>query len=123
MAKVETYKSNLLTIEVEDLENSIIIRWIGKSADRTPGVFINPILNEALLKSSNENKEIIMNFQNLEFMNSSTVAPIVKILDRAKRGTNRISIEYRKSLNWQELSFSALVVFQTKDDRIQIKGL
>ena len=123
MGTSETFKSNLLTIEVEESDGAINIRWVGKSADRTPGVFINPILNDALVKSSAGNKEITMNFQDLEFMNSSSIAPIVKILDRAKRGNNRVSILYRKSLSWQELSFSALVVFQTKDDRIQIKGL
>lgn len=123
MGTLEKYQSNLLTIEVEEDTAAINVRWIGKSADRTPGVFINPILNDALTKCSATNKELCMNFQDLEFMNSSSIAPIVKILDRAKRGTNKVSILYRKSLNWQELSFSALVVFQTKDDRIQIKGI
>jgi hypothetical protein len=51
------------------------------------------------------------------------VAPLVKILDRAKRSDNRVTILYHKNLNWQELSFSALIVFQTKDQRIQIKGI
>lgn len=123
MGKPEIYKSNLLTLEVEEDDTAINIKWIGKSADRTPGVFINPILNDALMKSSSTNKVINMDFKDLEFMNSSSIAPIVKILDRAKRGNNRILIVYRKALNWQELSFSALVVFQTKDDRIQIKGM
>ncbi len=118
-----TYNSNLLTLIVEEDDSTIKIRWLGKSADRTPGIFINPILNDALEKSINSNKELIMNFTELEFLNSSTVAPIVKILDRTKRGTNRLLIEYAKALNWQELSFSALIVFQTKDNRIQIKGI
>jgi len=123
MGNPVTYKSNLLSLIINEDENSIVIKWMGKSADRTPGIFINPILNEALEKSSNNNKELIMNFTELEFLNSSTVAPIVKILDRTKRGTNKLTIEYSKSLNWQELSFSALIVFQTKDNRIQIKGI
>lgn len=123
MGKLETYKSNLLTLEVEESDTAINVKWIGKSADRTPGVFINPILNDALIKSGNSNKELMMDFKDLEFMNSSSIAPIVKILDRAKRGTNKVVILYRRSLNWQELSFSALVVFQTKDERIQIKGI
>ncbi len=123
MGKLQVHTSNLLTIEVEETDDSIIIKWTGKSADRTPGTFINPILNDALVKSDEEKKELILDFQNLEFMNSSSIAPIVKILDRAKRGESRITITYRRSLNWQELSFSALIVFQTKDNRIQIKGI
>jgi hypothetical protein len=123
MGNPVTYKSNLLTLIVDEDENSIVIKWMGKSADRTPGIFINPILNEALEKSASSSKELVMNFTELEFLNSSTVAPIVKILDRTKRGNNKLTIEYSKSLNWQELSFSALIVFQTKDNRIQIKGI
>jgi hypothetical protein len=30
---------------------------------------------------------------------------------------------YDKSLKWQELNFSAIEIFQTKDQRIQIKGI
>jgi len=119
----ETYTSNLLTIEVEENEEAINVKWLGKSIDRTPGAFITPILNKALEKSAGTTKEIVLNFLDLKFMNSSTVAPLVKILDRAKRGDNRVTILYHKNLNWQDLSFSALIVFQTKDQRIQIKGI
>jgi hypothetical protein len=123
MATIVTHKSNLLTIEVEENDTAICLKWIGKSADRTPGIFINPILNDVIQKGDAEAKEVILDFQDLEFMNSSSVAPIVKTLDRAKRGTSRVTIKYRKSLNWQELSFSALGVFKTKDDRIKIIGI
>ncbi|TAL37020.1 MAG: hypothetical protein EPN93_06215 [Spirochaetes bacterium] len=119
----ENYTENMLTIEVEESEEVINIKLLGKSIDRTPGAFITPILNRALEKSSADKKELVLNFLDLKFMNSSTVAPLVKILDRAKRGDNRVTILYHKNLNWQELSFSALIVFQTRDQRIQIKGI
>lgn len=123
MANTVTHKSNLLTIEVEENDEYISIKWVGKSADRTPGVFISPILNDALAKSDTGKKEVILDFRNLEFMNSSSVAPIVKSLDRAKRENTRMTIKYSRSLNWQDLSFSALTVFQTKDNRIKIIGI
>lgn len=123
MGNTVTHKSNLLTIEVEENEDSIFLRWVGKSADRTPGAFISPILNDALAKSDTGKKEVVLDFLKLEFMNSSSVAPIVKSLDRAKRENTRMTIRYSRSLNWQDLSFSALSVFQTKDNRIRIIGV
>jgi len=56
-------------------------------------------------------------------MNSSTITPIIKILERAKSGMTKITIFYQKSLKWQELNFSALEIFKTKDNRLEIKGL
>lgn len=123
MNKLKTHKSNLLTIEIEEKENAIQMSWIGMSADRTPGVFLNPIIKDIIDISETRNKEIIMDFKKLEFMNSSTVAPIVKVLDRVKRNSHKFTIRYCKNTNWQELSFSALMVFQTTDERIKILGI
>jgi hypothetical protein len=56
-------------------------------------------------------------------MNSSTITPIIKILERAKKGKMNVTIQYDKLLKWQDLSFSALKIFQTKDKRVEIKGM
>jgi len=34
-----------------------------------------------------------------------------------------VTVYYNKSLHWQDLSFSALEIFITKDQRVEIKGL
>jgi hypothetical protein len=55
-------------------------------------------------------------------MNSSTITPIIKTLERAKRGKTRVTVTYLKSLKWQDVIFSALEIFRTKDGRVEIKG-
>ncbi len=55
-------------------------------------------------------------------MNSSTITPVIRLLHEAKRGGARVTILYKQTLRWQELSFSALTIFQTDDERIQIRG-
>ena len=55
--------------------------------------------------------EILMDFTHFEYMNSSTVTPIVKQLERAKKENRKVTIHYKKGLKWQELSFAALRVF------------
>ena len=119
----ETFVGNLLKIELKEEKDAINISWSGKSVDREPGKFITPILVNAIRRSSGLNKKIILDFRELAYMNSSSITPVIKILERAKRGRTQIRVVYRKSLKWQDLSFSALEIFRTKDRRVEIKGL
>ena len=123
MNKPEKFTNKFLTIEIIENETSIDVNWEGKSVDREPSKFISPILVKVLKMASVMNKRIIMDFQSLSYMNSSTITPIIKILERAKKGMTRITILYQKSLKWQELNFSALEIFRTNDNRLEIKGL
>jgi len=123
MNKSKRFTNNSLTIKVVEHADSIDVKWEGKSVDRKPSIFISPILVKVLEMASDLNKRIIMDFQDMSYMNSSTITPIIKILDRAKKGMTKITIFYQKSLKWQELNFSALEIFQTKDNRLEIKGL
>ena len=122
MGKIESFIQNLLKIEVKENQDKHTFLWTGKSIDRNPSGFITPILVTGLKKGLDLNKRVVMDFRKLEYMNSSTITPIIKVLDRAKRGTNQITVIYDKTLKWQELSFSAMEIFQTKDNRIEIKG-
>ena len=117
MEKIKTYTSNCLSIQVAEHDSIIKVDWEGKSIDREPAKFISPIMLRVLNMASVMNKRIIMDFQNLSYMNSSTITPIIKILERAKKGMTQISIFYQKSMKWQELNFSALEIFKTKDER------
>ena len=123
MMKPEKYTNKYLTIEVIENESTIDVNWEGKSIDREPSKFVAPILVKVLEMASALNKRIIMDFQSLSYMNSSTITPIIKILDRVKNGMTKITITYQKKLKWQELNFSALEVFRTEDNRLEIKGL
>lgn len=122
MGEAESFTSNLLTIEVRENINSINVKWTGKSIDREPTNFITPILVDAIRKSSDHDKRIILDFRELAYMNSSTITPIIKTLERAKRGKTQITLIYLKSLKWQDVIFSALEIFRTKDGRVEIKG-
>ncbi len=123
MMTPEKYTNKDLSIEVVENQTSIDVKWDGKSIDREPSKFISPILVKVLEMAATMNKRITMDFQHLSYMNSSTITPIIKILERAKKGMTKITILYRKSLKWQELNFSALEVFRTDDNRLEIKGL
>jgi hypothetical protein len=123
MGKIELFEDNLLQIEVIENKNSLTMVWTGKSTNRKPSEFISPILADTIKKSNATKKRIILDFRKLDYMNSSTITPIIKILERAKRGAIQITLLYNRSLKWQDLSFSALEIFQTKDSKVEIKGV
>lgn len=123
MEQKESFVSDLLRIDVLENNKSIIAHWSGKSVARDPRKFITPILVNLLKESSDLKKRIVLDFQDLSYMNSSTITPVIKILERAKSGQARVTILYKKILKWQDLSFSALEIFQTNDHRIEIRGI
>jgi hypothetical protein len=123
MEKIELFEDNPLQIELVENQDSINMIWTGKSINRKPSEFITPILSEAVKKGNAGKKRVIMDFRRLKYMNSSTITPVIKILERAKRGTLHVTLLYNRSLKWQDLSFSALEIFQTKDSRVEIKGV
>jgi hypothetical protein len=119
----EEFTCNALTLEVVEEDESINVQWLGKSSDRDPGKFITPILSSMLERGGNGNKRIVLDFQKLLYLNSSTITPIIRLLDEARRGSHRITVTYQKATKWQDLSFSALQIFKTRDERIQILGV
>ncbi|MFC1483986.1 hypothetical protein ACFL45_07260 [Candidatus Neomarinimicrobiota bacterium] len=122
MASLKVYTNNLLTIEVIEDSKSIQAIWKGKSVDREPSKFITPLLVRLNKRCSDHGKRLILDFRTISFMNSSTITPIIRILERAKRGSTQIAIQYDGTLKWQDLIFSALTIFETKDNRVELQG-
>lgn len=123
MTKPKKYTNGPLMIEVLEEEEHITAIWLGKSVEREPGKVITPILVRLVRRSSETGKRLILDFRSLAYMNSSTITPIIKILERAKRGSTQVTVMYDSTLKWQDLIFSALTIFKTKDDRVQLQGL
>lgn len=123
MSEKHVFENGQLKLEVLENFETINVDWNGKSTERNPGAFLTPILLQILKDGSDANKRIVMDFRNLQYMNSSTITPIIKVLERARKSNKHLTVLYDKSLKWQELNFSAIEVFQTKDQRIQITGI
>lgn len=121
MSETTTYTNLDLRIEVQDKPDTIEVIWYGKSDQRNPTQFLVPILLDVLKKGIADNKLIIWNLRELEYMNSSGITPIIKGLEQAKKNPqNKVKVLYSKSKKWQDLSFSALRIFQTQDRRVEL---
>ena len=123
MAKPRKYINGLLIIEVLEEDDHITAIWLGKSVEREPGKILTPILVRLVRECSEKDKRLILDFRSLAYLNSSTITPIIKILERAKRGSTKVTVIYDVTLKWQDLIFSALTIFKTKDDRVQLRGI
>jgi hypothetical protein len=122
MQKTDTFSDKTLTIQMMETDDQVLLTWSGKSNDRDPSRFLNPILQQALERGKTGSKRIVFDFSGLEYMNSSTFSPLVRMLDEAGKGTYRVVLEYNQGRKWQSLSFSALKAFETPDGRIALKG-
>lgn len=109
-----------LHIKTEILDSEVFLYFTGVSGEYEPFRYINPVLNEARQTCIDGNKSLVLDFLNLKYMNSSTITPIIKFLERHAENYN-ITILYRSDLKWQEVSFTALTLFQS--NTIKFKGV
>jgi hypothetical protein len=118
----KTYANAELTISVHEKETVIEVLWLGRSTAREPKIFIQPILNDIVDLANKIQKPINMDFRKLEYMNSSTITPILRMLEDAANANSTFSITYDSSLRWQELNFSALEIFRGKNRNFRLEG-
>lgn len=114
----QTITENALSLELTEGADELRVRWIGKSADREPGKFLAPLFQDLLTTAAQ--RCLVMDFTQLEYMNSSTFTPLVKLLVEARRLQARVRLEYSRERKWQALSFVALKSFATPDGRISL---
>lgn len=119
----KTYENPELKIEVEETDREVKVLWLGKSTAREPVHFIKPILDAVLKLARDTKKSIAMDFYKFEYMNSSTITPIIRALEFSNDDSIKISIKYCSSLKWQELNFSALEVFKFKNKNFSLEGI
>ncbi|HTP58452.1 MAG TPA: hypothetical protein VMM82_06000 [Spirochaetia bacterium] len=123
MAARRTFANEQLRVTVEDMSDSLVVTFLGKSSLRNPKEFVLPLLQQIYSEAKAAAKRVVMDFRNLAFMSSSTLTPVIKVLELARVGEGQVTVAYRKSLRWQDVTFSALGIFETGDSRIEIKGM
>lgn len=122
MTNNEQIRRDNLAIDISEDADSIRLEWRGRSTDREPGIFLLPHLERIMERCAAGKRSLILDFRNMEYMNSSTITPISKVLELGKEGNLAIRLIYDRKTKWQELCFSALRIFETEDKRIVVAG-
>jgi hypothetical protein len=115
------FESGELVIECAQPRPELLrLDWKGRSHSARPGDALTPYLSELIDRAKSSQAALEMHFEALEFFNSSTVAVLVQMLQRARAAGVRLALTYQPSLRWQKLSFEALRVFEHFDRSVQI---
>ncbi len=114
--------SGELAIEIEEAPDAVRLVWSGKSRDRDPAQFLAPLFARVLERVRGDGRRVVLDFRAVDYMNSSTFPPVLKLVDEAKQAGLSVTLEYATARRWQELSFSALRAFETPDGRIRVHG-
>lgn len=121
---LENLKKETLLIDVNyDLENkNLKLTWKGKSINRTPEIILTPFFDEVIDEAKTSNLSLSIDFFKLDYMNSSTINPIISFVKRLIAEDIKTNIIYNKDLKWQELSFSSLNIFTVSSDSVTLQA-
>ncbi len=117
---MESFKDGTLEIAIENMEDSVLMSWKGVSDSRNPSGFLNPYF-EKLIEEM-KNLTLVIEFKDLEYMNSSTIPPIIRLLKNLDSNEIATTIVYDINSTWQEVSFKALKTISTMLPRITVEG-
>ncbi|MCP4599874.1 MAG: hypothetical protein GY847_04915 [Proteobacteria bacterium] len=97
-----------------------VIEWTGMSNARAPASIINPFVDNLI--DEFKNKETTIDFRKLEYMNSSTVTPIIRLMKMFDDNSIKTLVIYDRSSKWQQASFKALDTLARMLNYIEVKG-
>ncbi len=112
-------KDGLLIVEI--IESEVIsMLWSGRSENKEPSVILGPYLVEIIDEINGRKLDI--DFTKLEYINSSTVLPIIQMLKYLHSKKVSAKIYYDKESKWQSASFKALEAISKAMPGIQVLG-
>jgi len=103
------YQAEDLTIESLEQNNQLVLRWLGRSETKDPNRTLQPLM-EAVIGTLQSAQSVEFDFRALEYMNSSTIRPILKLLQTASTRAANVHVRYDAGKTWQRMSFLAIGV-------------
>jgi hypothetical protein len=101
---MKTYEIEALKIIIDEQNDNTVVLWSGESILRNPDERIGYIFTELL----NSKHDIILDFKELSFINSSSIAFVISFLKESNAKNIKVKIIYNKESTWQSLSFKVL---------------
>ena len=114
--------AGLLDIKIEKNKNKVIMNWLGECININPGKTLYPYFDE-LIEAFDDNEELEINFSNLQYMKSSIVPYLIKLITKLNKEQINTIIQYNSSSNWQTATFKALLSVVSIMDFIDVIGI
>lgn len=108
-----------LRLVIDESGERTTLSFLGRSDDRNPSNTLNPFFD----KFVNDLKgELNVDFKDLEFMNSSTVLPLLQFIKKLEKKGVKSFFFYSKDSRWQSVSFKALKTIADSLKNISIEA-
>ncbi|HEX8792790.1 MAG TPA: hypothetical protein VF765_17715 [Polyangiaceae bacterium] len=120
----ERFSTGALTIDAvfAGPGSALVLKWRGKSTDRMASKLLGPFLGAALDRARTLGVPLEMHFEELDYLNSSTVTALIQLVQDARNKSVRLAIVFDSRVRWQRLTFDALKVFVTGDGAFELRA-
>lgn len=108
-----------LKIEVVNFDTYIKVSWSGKCRALNPEHILDDYLEK--LNSYATGTKLVVNFDKLESMNSSTVPPLLTFIKNLESSKIHTVFEYNIDEDWQRASFKPLAIITGKFTYVKIR--
>ena len=106
------HRFNELTITIEDNNSEIIMKWDGVSRDKNPATKLVPFFNDFL--TTIEDRKVIIDLTQVMRVNSSTILPIIYLIQSLEEMECETQCCIDKKSHWQDAAFKAIEVLVMK---------
>lgn len=102
-----------LKIEIIDEGGSapLQLMWMGRGNTRQPAAALHPFFLHILDEAAQRQTALELHFEQVEQLNSSTLATVIQLLQAARAKKIKTDIFYDSSLKWQKVNFDVLRLF------------
>lgn len=118
--RINGMKAGELELAVKYKGSTIVMDFLGRSIDRNPGTEIRPYF--AGIRNSLEGHDLVLDFRDLKYMNSSTVRPIIEIIRGASQVAKSVKVRYHSTVTWQRLSFKLIDALAKDWPNVTVEG-
>lgn len=119
---MQDLSEGLLQIKMKEDEVKTSMQWFGECININPTTILNPYFDE-LLEKVNKSKNLEIDFCKLQYMKSSTVPYLVKLITRLNKQKVDTKILYNSISKWQTATFKALMSVVAIMDHIELVGV
>jgi hypothetical protein len=118
---MKDFEAEGLQIKLLNEGDRVTMQWLGKSDSREPSAVITPFFEEVVPEF--DGKSVVVEFQNLRYINSSTIPTILSLMKQLSERNIGTTITFNKNSSWQSASFKALQTISKNMDNITVEGL
>jgi hypothetical protein len=115
------YQIAELSVESLRQDDQLVLRWFGRSEVRDPGQMLQVLL-DALGDDLRSAQSVEFDFRALEYLNSSSILPLLKLVQAASSSAARVRVRYDGGKNWQRMSFLAIGVALANLTNVQVSA-